>query len=196
MDSPGSFDSNDSSGSPPWKSDIADSDLITEEKAAFVIAEAKEQLGATVSDAEALTRTGVYLLGGLLTVTSALVGVTASMFDTTRTLLDQRWLDIAPLLITSVYLALDALLLMWSALSVKGLDHTGNAPKNIATADLFRLDLRLIKFAEATSYQNRIDKNHRRNELVAAGINKGIKLVCVAPLIYLALLALRLIWHP
>ena len=196
MDSPKSLDSKDATSSPPWQSDIADSDLITEEKAAFVLAEAKEQLGATVSDAEALTRTGVYLLGGLLTITSALVGVTASMFDTTKTIVQQRWLDIAPLLITTVYLALDALMLMWSALSVKGLDHAGNAPKNIATTDLFCLDLRLIKFAEATGYQNRIDKNHRRNELVAAGINRGIKLVCVAPLIYLALLGLRFIWHP
>jgi hypothetical protein len=196
MDSPRSSDSKGNSGLISWRSDIIDSDLITEEKAAFVLAEAKEQLGATVSDAEALTRTGVYLLGGLLTVTSALVGVTASMFDTTRTILDQRWLDIAPLLITSVYLAVDALVLMWSALSIKGLDHAGNAPKNMATTDLFSLDVRLIKFAEAASYQSRIDKNHRRNELVATRINRAIKMVCVAPLIYLALLALRLIWHP
>jgi hypothetical protein len=180
----------------PWRSDITDSDLISDEKAEFLLAEAKEQLAATVSDAEALTRTGVYLLGGLLTVTSALVGVTASMFDTHRPIAGQRWPDIAPLLITSVYLAVDALMLMWSALSIKGLDHAGNAPKNIATTDLFRLDLRLIKFAEATGYQGRIDKNHRRNELVGAGINRAIKLVCVAPLIYLALLTVRLIWHP
>jgi hypothetical protein len=179
-----------------WSSDIKDSDLITEEKADFLLTEAKEQLCATVSDAEALTKTGVYLLGGLLTVTSALMGVTASMFNTTHGIADQPWSEIAPLLITSVYLAVDALMLMWSALSVKGLDHTGNAPKNIATASLFSLELRLIKFAEATSYQARIDKNHRRNELVAIRINRGIKMVCVAPLIYLALLTARLIWHP
>jgi len=182
--------------SPPWSSDIKDSDLITEEKADFLLIEAKEQLCATVSDAEALTKTGVYLLGGLLTVTSALMGVTASMFKTTQSILDQPWLEIAPLLITSIYLAVDALMVMWSALSVKGLDHSGNAPKNIATASLFALDLRLIKFAEATSYQARIDKNHRRNELVAIRINRGIKMVCLAPLIYLALLTARLIWHP
>jgi len=180
----------------PWSSDIKDSDLITEEKADFLLIEAKEQLCATVSDAEALTKTGVYLLGGLLTVTSALMGVTASMFKTTQSILDQPWLEIAPLLITSIYLAVDALMVMWSALSVKGLDHSGNAPKNIATASLFALDLRLIKFAEATSYQARIDKNHRRNELVAIRINRGIKMVCLAPLIYLALLTARLIWHP
>lgn len=118
------------------------------------------------------------------------------MFNTTHTIVDQPWLEIAPLLITSVYLAVDALMLMWSALSVKGLDHTGNAPKNIAMTSLFALDLRLIKFAEATSYQARIDKNHRRNDLVAIRINRGIKMVCVAPLIYLALLTARLIWHP
>ncbi len=182
--------------SPPWSSDIKDSDLITEEKADFLLIEAKEQLCATVSDAEALTKTGVYLLGGLLTVTSALMGVTASMFKTTQSILDQPWLEIAPLLITSIYLAVDALMVMWSALSVKGLDHSGNAPKNIATASLFALDLRLIKFAEATSYQARIDKNHRQNELVAIRINRGIKMVCLAPLIYLALLTARLIWHP
>jgi hypothetical protein len=181
---------------PPWSSDIKDSDLITEEKADFLLTEAKEQLCATVSDAEELTKTGVYLLGGLLTVTSALLGVTASMFKTTQSIADQPWLEIAPLLITSVYLAVDALVLMWSALSVKGLDHSGNAPKNIANTSLFALDLRLIKFAEATSYQARIDKNHRRNELVAIRINRGIKMVCVAPLIYLALLTARLIWHP
>jgi len=179
-----------------WRSDVTDSDLITEEKSSFLLAEAKEQLCATVSDAEALTRTGVYLLGGLLTVTSALVGVNASMFDTTRGLFQQRWLDIAPLLITTIYLAVDALMLMWSALSVKGLDHAGNAPKNIATTPLFSLELRLIKFAEATSYQARIDKNHRRNDKVAIGINRGIKMVGVAPLIYLALLTARLIWRP
>jgi hypothetical protein len=43
---------------------ITDSDLITEDKADFVLKEAKEQLVATVADAEALTKTGVYLLGG------------------------------------------------------------------------------------------------------------------------------------
>jgi hypothetical protein len=132
-----SDDLNSTGESPPWSSDITDSDLITVEKSDFLLAEAKEQLRATVSDAEALTKTGVYLLGGLLTVTSALVGVTASMFKTTNTIVEQPWLDIAPVLITSVYLAADALMLMWSALSVKGLDHTGNAPKNIATALLF-----------------------------------------------------------
>jgi hypothetical protein len=191
-----SSDQTDAGESFSWSSDIKDSDLITEEKADFLLAEAKEQLCATVSDAEALTKTGVYLLGGLLTVTSALVGVTASMFKTTQSIIDQPWLEIAPVLITSVYLAVDALMLMWSALSIKGLDHSGNAPKNIATTSLFALDLRLIKFAEATSYQARIDKNHRRNELVAIRINRGIKMVCVAPLIYLALLTARLIWHP
>jgi hypothetical protein len=46
-----------------WRTDITDSDLLTEEKANFLLTEAKEQLGATVSDAEGLTRTGVYLLG-------------------------------------------------------------------------------------------------------------------------------------
>ncbi|MEY2573077.1 MAG: hypothetical protein QOJ87_1290 [Verrucomicrobiota bacterium] len=186
----------DADESLPWASDITDSDLITEEKADFLLAEAKEQLCATVSDAEALTKTGVYLLGGLLTVTSALVGVTASMFRTTRSITDQPWLEVAPLLITTVYLAIDALMLMWSALSIKGLDHCGNAPKNIASTSLFALELRLIKFAEAASYQARIDKNHRRNELVGIRINRGIKIVCVAPLIYLALLTARLIWHP
>jgi hypothetical protein len=186
----------DAGESPPWSSDITDSDLITEEKADFLLTEAKEQLCATVSDAEALTKTGVYLLGGLLTVTSALVGVTASMFRTNQSIADQPWLEIAPVLITSVYLAADALMLMWSALSIKGLDHSGNAPKNVANTALFALDLRLIKFAEATSYQARIDKNHRRNELVAIRINRGIKMVCVAPLIYLGLLTARLIWHP
>lgn len=196
MGTPTPFDSHNSISSTPWRSDVTDSDLITEDKAAFVLAEAKEQLSATVSDAEALTKTGVYLLGGLLTVRSALVGVTASMFDTTRPISDQHWLDIAPLLMTTVYLAVDTLILMWSALSIKGLDHAGNAPKNIATKDLFVLELRLIKFAEAASYQVRIDKNHRRNELVGLRINRGIKLVCLAPLLYLALLALRLIWHP
>jgi hypothetical protein len=191
-----SADLPDAGESAPWASDITDSDLITEEKADFLLREAKEQLCATVSDAEALTKTGVYLLGGLLTVTSALVGVTASMFRTTQTITNQPWLEIAPLLITSIYLAADALMLMWSALSIKGLDHSGNAPKNIATTSLFAVDLRLIKFAEATGYQARIDKKHRRNELVAIRINRGIKMVCVAPLIYLALLTARLIWHP
>ena len=190
------IDPNLSHDATAWRSDVTDSDLITEEKAAFLLAEAKEQLCATVSDAEALTRTGVYLLGGLLTVTSALVGVTASLFDTRRTLLEQPWLDIAPLLLTSVFLAIDALVLMWSALSIKGLDHSGNAPRNIATTALFSLELRLIKFAEATGYQARIDKNHRRNEEVGIRINRGIKMVCAAPLIYLALLTMRLIWHP
>lgn len=191
-----SADLPDAGEPPPWSSDITDSDLITEAKADFLLSEAKEQLCATVSDAEALTKTGVYHLGGLLTVTSALVGVTASMFKTTQSITDQPWLEIAPLLITSVYLAADSLMLMWSALSIKGLDHSGNAPKNIGTTSLFALDLRLIKFAEATSYQARIDKNHRRNELVAIRINRGIKMVCVAPLIYLVLLTARLIWHP
>ncbi len=46
-------------------------------------------------------------------------------------------MEIAPLLITSVYLAADALMVMWSALSIKGLDHSGNAPKNIAATSLF-----------------------------------------------------------
>jgi hypothetical protein len=38
---------------------ITDSDLITEDKADFLLAEAKKQLTATVADAEALTKSGV-----------------------------------------------------------------------------------------------------------------------------------------
>jgi hypothetical protein len=59
---------------------ITDSDLITEDKADFLLAEAKEQLTATVADAEALTKSGVYLLGGLLTVITALVGVAGAQW--------------------------------------------------------------------------------------------------------------------
>src|SRR5436190_10472508 len=60
---------------------ITDSDLITDEKVDFVLSEAKEQLAATVADAEALTKSGVYLLGGLLTVITALVGVAGAQFN-------------------------------------------------------------------------------------------------------------------
>lgn len=100
----------------------------------------------------------------------------------------QKWDAILPLLATVVYLASDAAMIMWSALSTKGLDHSGNSPKNLATADLFQLELRLIKFAEAASYQERIETNHRRNERVGQRINWGIKLTCLAPLVYLTVL--------
>ena len=39
-------------------SEITDSDLITEDKVDFLLSEAKEQLIATVADAEALTKSG------------------------------------------------------------------------------------------------------------------------------------------
>jgi hypothetical protein len=168
-----------------WTSDIADSDLITEEKANFLLAEAKEQLAATVQDAEALTKTGIYLLGGLLTLASGLVGVMATQFDNSRPLSTQKWGAILPLLTTIIYVAANAAVIMWSALSTKELDHSGNAPNNLATQALFQLELRLIKFAEAASYQGRIENNHRRNESVGKRINLGIKPACIAPLIYL-----------
>ena len=178
-----------------WNTDIADSDLITEEKADFLLAEAKGQLAATVADAEGLTKTGIYLLGGLLTITSALVGVTTALFDSARPLAIQKWGSILPLFVTTIYLASDAAMIMWSALSTKELEHSGNRPKNLATHELFQLELRLIKFAEAASYQERIEKNHRRNESVGARINLGIKLACLAPFICLAVLvAARLIF--
>jgi hypothetical protein len=79
---------------------------------------------------------------------------------------------------------------MWTALSTKELDHAGNVPKNLATQSLFELELRLIKFAEASSYQERIEKNHRRNESVGERINLGIKLSCFAAPLYLAALIL------
>lgn len=180
-----------------WTTDIRDSDLITEEKADFLLSEAKEQLAATVEDAEALTKTGIYLLGGILTVTSGLVGVTAALFDGTRTFGNQKWSGIFPLLITIIYLAIDAAMIMWSALSTKELDHAGNVPRNLATQDLFQLEIRLIKFAEATSYQERIEKNHRRNENVGERINLGIKATCFAAPLYLAALILaHLIFRP
>ena len=97
---------------------ITDSDLITEDKADFVLKEAKEQLVATVADAEALTKTGVYLLGGLLTVITGLVGVTAAQFNGTKSISEQRWRDSAA--------ALDAAMIMWTALSSKELEHGGN----------------------------------------------------------------------
>jgi hypothetical protein len=36
------------------------------------------------------------------------------------------------------------------------------------------------------SYQQRIEKNHRRNEQIGVTLNRGIKLACLAPRIYLA----------
>jgi hypothetical protein len=174
---------------PMWTTDISDSDLITEEKADFVLAEAKQQLAATVQDAEGLTQTGIYLLGGLLTVTSGLVGVMSTLFAGALPLAAQKWGTILPLLVTAIYLASDAAMIMWSALSTKGLDHSGNAPRNLATQEYFQLDLRLIKFAEAVGYQDRIENNHRRNEAIGARINIGIKGACLAPFIYLAVLA-------
>lgn len=173
-----------------WTSDISDSDLITEEKADFVLAEAKQQLEATVRDAEALTKTGIYLLGGLLTVTSGLVGVTSALFDGSLSFSEQRWATIGPLLLTTVYLAIDAAMIMWFALSTGGLDHAGNAPRNLATQYYFALEIRLLKFAEALGYQERIGSNHRRNEAIAARVNLGTKGACLAPFVYLTSLAL------
>jgi hypothetical protein len=186
---------------PVASNQIADSDIITEGKADFLLLEAKEQLAATVADAEALNKTGVYLLGGLLTVTSALVGVTASQFTAARPLLDQRWGTIVPLLLTTVYAAVDAAIIMWTALSCKLLEHGGNTPSNLATNTMFQLELRLIKFSEAMSYQVRIESNLRRNEQVGVTINLGIKVACLSPLIYLcAFLAMYFIapssFHP
>jgi hypothetical protein len=151
-----------------------------------VLKEAKEQLVATVADAEALRKTGVYLLGGLLTVITGLVGVTAAQFNGTKSISEQRWGVIAPLLLITLYLATDAAMIMWTALSSKELEHGGNTPSNLATQELFELETRLIKFSEAMSYQQRIEKNHRRNEQIGVTLNRGIKLACLAPLIYLA----------
>jgi hypothetical protein len=169
-------------------SKITDSDLITEDKADFLLSEAKEQLIATVADAESLTKSGVYLLGGLLTIITALVGVTSAQFNGAKSLSEQKWGVIIPLLVTTLYAAVDAAMIMWSALSSKELEHGGNTPNNLATQELFQLDVRLIKFSEALSYQERIDKNHRRNEQIGITINRGIKLACATPLIYLLLL--------
>ena len=72
-------------------SKITDSDLITEDKVDFLLAEAKEQLTATVADAEALTKSGVYLLGGLLTVITALVGVAGAQFNGAKSDFDPTW---------------------------------------------------------------------------------------------------------
>ena len=168
-------------------SQITDSDLITDDKVDFLLAEAKEQLTATVADAEALTKSGGYLLGGLLTVITALVGLTGAQFNGAKSLSQQRWGIIVPLLLTTLYAAADAAMIMWTALSSKELEHGGNTPNNLATQELFQLDTRLIKFSEALSYQDRIDKNHRRNEQIGITINRGIKLACAAPLIYLLL---------
>src|SRR6266436_1584839 len=159
-------------------SKITDSDLITEDKVDFVLAEAKEQLNATVSDAEALTKTGVYLLGGLLTVITGLVGLTSAQFSAGRSFSEQRWGLIVPLIITILYASLDAAMIMWTALSTKELEHGGNTPENLATHELFQLETRLLKFSEALSYEGRIEKNHRRNERIGVAINRGIKLEC------------------
>jgi hypothetical protein len=173
-------------------SKITDSDLITEDKVDFVLAEAKEQLNATVSDAEALTKTGVYLLGGLLTVITALVGLTSAQFSAGKSFSDQRW----GLIVTTLYVLLDAAMVMWMALSTKELEHGGNTPENLATQELFQLETRLLKFSEALSYEGRIEKNHRRNERIGVAINRGIKLACAGPLLYLALLVLMYLIAP
>jgi hypothetical protein len=99
----------------------------------------------------------------------------------------RRWGIIVPLLLTTNYAAADAAMIMWTALSSKELEHGGNTPNNLATQELFQLDTRLIKFSEALSYQDRIEKNHRRNEQIGVTINRGIKLACAAPLICLVL---------
>jgi hypothetical protein len=171
-------------------SQITDSDLITEDKVDFLLSEAKEQLNATVADAEALTKSGIYLLGGLLTVITALVGVIAAQFNGTKSFSEQRWEIMLPLLVTTLYTFADAAMIMWTALSSKDLEHGGNTPNNLATQELFQLEAeaRLIKFSEALSYQERIDQNHQRNEEIGITINRGIKLACAAPLIYLVLL--------
>jgi len=127
----------------------------------------------------------VCLLGGLLTATSALVAFTSSQFTAMKSFADQRWPVIIPLLVTTIYTAIDAVLVMWTALSCKELEHGGNTPKNLANPTLFSLDLRLLKFSEAMSYQGRIEKNLERNEQVGSTINRGIKAACLAPLIFI-----------
>ena len=119
---------------------------------------------------------------------TALVGLIGAHFNGAKSLTEQKWGIIVPLLLTTIYAAVDAAVIMWTALFSKELEHGGNTPKNLATQELFELDARLIKFSEAMSYQERIEKNHRHNEQIGIAINQGIKLACATPLIYLLLL--------
>src|SRR5437660_1692845 len=96
-------------------SEITDSDLITQEKVDFLLTEVKEQLNATVADAEALTKSGIYLLGGLLTAITAMVGVTGAQFNGGKSFSEQKWGMIAPLLVTTLYAAIDAAMVTWTA---------------------------------------------------------------------------------
>ncbi len=146
-----------------WESDILNYDIITEEKAKLLLSECKENLNATINNANVLDNKIHVFLGFLMTVIIALL---AQQFSSD---------NYSVLILLSIIFLLVPASILVHALSPKPYCLPGDEPKNLLTQAICEQDYNYMVTSVIEMYQNKIEQNVESNQNKAKSLILAIK---------------------
>lgn len=158
-----------------WESDISNYDIITDEKAKLLLSECKDNLNATISNANILDNKIHVFLGFLMTVIMALL---AQHFSSD---------NYSVLILLCIILLLAPASILVHALSPKPYCLPGDEPKNLLTQAVCEQEYNYMVSSVIEMYQNKIEQNVGSNE------NKAKNLVLAIKVLFWAILPLLLL---
>ncbi len=151
-----------------------DESNVTDDKASFILQQAKDSLKHTLDSSDSLDRKTYILIPVLLTLITALLSFEFKQLNFSTTIPGEKW----PLLLGVATLVIG---LFWSFRSitenVKPMNYQsmGKAPALLIKDEFLKCDLKEIVMGEAESYQDRIEQNDAVNEKKAKNIRNSIE---------------------
>ncbi|MEM0951933.1 MAG: hypothetical protein AAGI66_07305 [Cyanobacteria bacterium P01_H01_bin.74] len=170
-----------------WKSDLnKKSKLITKKKVNFAFEEISKCHLHTINSAKILDDKSLLVIGGLITVSTAILGFFASQCSFDKPLPEQPWDILIPGIILQAFFWYSMRILVKALYPVKYFPP-GNEPQMILTQEQFDQPLSWLIFSQAHSMQERITLNCELNNQKAKALQKSLFLVILAPITSIAL---------
>jgi len=156
-----------------------DDKYVNEQKARFILEQAKERLKNTFDSSDSLDRKTLTFFSLLSTLTTALLGFVSTQYKPGSSIECQKWFVIAPAFVLALIFGFLTWMLTKNLRPVD-YDTAGKAPQFIINDKVLQCDYDLLLMEEAIDYQNRIDKNDYTNQEKANRINNSLLGISIA----------------
>lgn len=165
------------------------SDHPSKEHLDYAEKKADEQMRHHLEDMAILNKESHVTFAFAAAALSAAFGYLLKLFNPERTLAEQQWRWLAPVLALNLWLAGTATYCLLKTLRAQHVAHPGNLPQNLLEDDLDGKPIEVVRHRELYGVAGRIEENRLRNQRTARALNRTRALILLAPIIFLAVWA-------
>jgi hypothetical protein len=158
-----------------WTCELGDWDVVTEDKADFLLEQVKLNLKNILEAIDKLDNKAFIILGGMFTILSGLIGFISIQINLKLSIFTQNWYLLVPFLVL-IFGVMASIELLIKGVTPGSIKPLGNCPKNLMTDDLLRQNIKIIKAFEAENYQIRINQAEnlcdKKNKMITKSLNR------------------------